>query len=52
MKMTGDIIIKKYVAVIDVILVDVKSNEMKKNNPLGVMIKDINISESNISKTE
>lgn len=52
MKMTGDIVIKKYVAVIDVILVDVKSNEMKKNNPLGVMIKDINISESNISKTE
>jgi len=52
MKMTGDIAIKKYVAVIDVILVDVKSNEMKKNNPLGVMIKDINISESNISKTE
>ena len=49
MKMTGDIAIKKYVAVI---LVDVKSNEMKKNNPLGVMIKDINISESNISKTE
>ena len=52
MKMTGDIVIKKYVAVIDVILVDVKSNEMKKNNPLGVMIKDINISESNISNKE
>ena len=52
MKMTGDIIIKKYVAVIDLIFVYVKSNEMKNNNPLGVMIKDINISESNISNKE
>ena len=45
MKLTGDIIVKKYTAVIDVILVDVKGNEMLRDNPFGIMIKDINISE-------
>lgn len=52
MRMTGDLVVKKYIAVIDVIFVDVKSKEMMKNNPFGIMIKDINISESNISKIE
>jgi type IV secretory pathway TrbF-like protein len=45
MKLAGDIIVKKYTAVIDVILVDVKGNEMLRDNPFGIMIKDINISE-------
>lgn len=47
-KVTGEINVKKYIAIIDVITVEVKSSKMLKENPFGIMIKDINISESNI----